>query len=531
VSANLNSNGAYRNLNYILISRRSRLNAGVKLIKKGLDLNGNSANFLETEQIVIIGENIFSFVQMRGAPPIVFDTDIVQEFFEIVKHHGDNNKRSRMNVSFDKHVHHQLLKSNFYEYTFLVNLMNISKNNEQTATNVLEQVILSKECKYLKYMFLEYAKETRTSDFTNLEKEPFKVADVSDDKFLDEEIENFLKKIEGIITMFKYFGIYNDRDHNGKKLSIHNHINYEDNHSKTFADQIGVIRTCCYDGLETTNTIQMRIAGKIFLYQLEEIGIDTLVSFGKSFTSFIENVESFYLNQGHEIENISNNSTQVKATNKIQNLQDSIFTQNNNPIDGIILDLKNINISPGKNLVKSPQKFIRHSFLDSFKQIWNENGIKISEQYEGGLGVTSANFDQQYIVKQNMKQRCLDIFLQKFEPAFIKSKLMNFLFLSTGNSGLIQKEVGKLAHDYTTKEELKIFVGTWNVGGQTLNKYISLVDFLLPKSQQKSTPDLYFIGLQEIVVLSANYVLISSNQSKVEYWGTTIINNLDKIDR
>jgi len=150
VSTNLDSNGVNIRLNYILISRRSCLNAGVKLIKRGLDLNGDSANFLETEHIVILGENIFSFVQMRGSPPIVFDNEIVQEFLKIAKPPGDNNKRSRMNLSFDKHVHHQLLKSNFYEFTFLVNLMDISKNNEQTATNMLEQVILSKEYKYLK---------------------------------------------------------------------------------------------------------------------------------------------------------------------------------------------------------------------------------------------------------------------------------------------------------------------------------------------------------------------------------------------
>jgi len=217
-----------------------------------------------------------------------------------------------------------------------------------------------------------------TSDLISLEKEPSK--DDSEEKSIDDKIENLMKKIEGIITMFKYFGIYYYRDHNGKKFPRDNNMNYEDNNSKTFTDQIGVIRTCCYDGLKRTNTIQMRISWKIFLSQLEDKGIDTVGLFGKRFTSTQGNVEVLDLNKGLEIENISNN-TQVKSSNKLQNLQDLIFIQNNNYKDDIILDLKNINISPNKNLVKSPKKFIPHSFLDSFKKIWNENNVKISEQF------------------------------------------------------------------------------------------------------------------------------------------------------
>jgi len=76
-----------------------------------------------------------------------------------------------------------------------------------------------------------------------------------------------------------------------------------------------------------------------------------------------------------------------------------------------------------------------------------------------------------------------------------------------------------------------MFVGTWNVAGQTFYKDLSLMEFLFPSSLNKSAPDMYLIGLQEIVALSANYVLISSNQPKVDQWKIILKNNLDKINR
>ncbi len=44
-------------------------------------------------------------------------------------------------------------------------------------------------------------------------------------------------------------------------------------------------------------------------------------------------------------------------------------------------------------------------------------------------------------------------------------------------------------------------------------------------------PEMYIIGLQEIVELNASNILISSNNSKVEYWKTTLQSNLDCIGK
>ncbi|KAL1501604.1 hypothetical protein ABEB36_006901 [Hypothenemus hampei] len=60
-----------RNFAWIIISRRSTLRAGTRWFKRGIDKDGNVANFVETEQIVESSEgDRASFVQIRGSIPL-----------------------------------------------------------------------------------------------------------------------------------------------------------------------------------------------------------------------------------------------------------------------------------------------------------------------------------------------------------------------------------------------------------------------------------------------------------------------------
>jgi inositol-1,4,5-trisphosphate 5-phosphatase len=83
---------------------------------------------------------------------------------------------------------------------------------------------------------------------------------------------------------------------------------------------------------------------------------------------------------------------------------------------------------------------------------------------------------------------------------------------------------------YTCSQELNIFIGSWNVAGSQIKDDINLLDWLRPKSMDK-TPDIYCIGLQEIVELNAGNVLISSNSNRVDFWKHNIVNNLNTIDK
>lgn len=57
-------------LTVTLISRRSTNRAGVRYLKRGVDDEGNVANFVETEFVMSIFEHFLSYIQIRGSVPM-----------------------------------------------------------------------------------------------------------------------------------------------------------------------------------------------------------------------------------------------------------------------------------------------------------------------------------------------------------------------------------------------------------------------------------------------------------------------------
>ncbi|XP_042094442.1 phosphatidylinositide phosphatase SAC2 isoform X2 [Ovis aries] len=53
-----------------LISRRSRHRAGMRYKRRGVDKNGNVANYVETEQLIHVHSHTLSFIQTRGSVPV-----------------------------------------------------------------------------------------------------------------------------------------------------------------------------------------------------------------------------------------------------------------------------------------------------------------------------------------------------------------------------------------------------------------------------------------------------------------------------
>lgn len=53
-----------------LVSRRSRFRAGTRYKRRGIDEDGNCANYVETEQILSFGEHQMAFTQIRGSVPV-----------------------------------------------------------------------------------------------------------------------------------------------------------------------------------------------------------------------------------------------------------------------------------------------------------------------------------------------------------------------------------------------------------------------------------------------------------------------------
>jgi hypothetical protein len=59
-----------KELQILLISRRRYAMSGTRYNARGLDDEGNVANFVETEQVLCYRNHVFSFVQVRGSVPL-----------------------------------------------------------------------------------------------------------------------------------------------------------------------------------------------------------------------------------------------------------------------------------------------------------------------------------------------------------------------------------------------------------------------------------------------------------------------------
>ncbi|XP_047956833.1 type I inositol polyphosphate 5-phosphatase 5 [Salvia hispanica] len=73
-------------------------------------------------------------------------------------------------------------------------------------------------------------------------------------------------------------------------------------------------------------------------------------------------------------------------------------------------------------------------------------------------------------------------------------------------------------------QNIRAFVGTWNVGGNTPNHGMNLEDFL----QVEGSADLYVLGFQEIVPLNAGNVLVIEDNEPASKWLALISNALNK---
>ncbi|KAL8472073.1 hypothetical protein ACS0TY_028702 [Phlomoides rotata] len=76
----------------------------------------------------------------------------------------------------------------------------------------------------------------------------------------------------------------------------------------------------------------------------------------------------------------------------------------------------------------------------------------------------------------------------------------------------------------TVVQDLRVFVGTWNVGGNTPNHGLNLEDFL----QVEGSADIYVLGFQEIVPLSAGNVLVIEDNEPASKWVALISYALNK---
>eukprot|EP00049_Salpingoeca_infusionum_P000801 m.42454 g.42454 ORF g.42454 m.42454 type:complete len:657 (+) comp10692_c0_seq2:131-2101(+) len=210
---------------YILLSRRSHIRSGTRFCRRGIDTQGHVANFVETEQIVVAGSRVSSFVQVRGSIPVFWMQSPnlrLTPTFRIAfrKDHAAAARRHFLDLS--------LRSGN----VLAINLIN-STGKESALGDAFSKIVHDiYEHQNIRYVSFDFHKECANFHWENL--------------------STLLHSVHDTIDVNKFMvGVYQD-------------------HTISLAGrQTGIVRTNCIDCLDRTNVVQAMIARYVLLQQLE----------------------------------------------------------------------------------------------------------------------------------------------------------------------------------------------------------------------------------------------------------------------
>jgi hypothetical protein len=205
-----------KKLEYFLISRRSCYKAGTRYNARGLDDEGNVANYVESEQIVYYNGYCVSHVQIRGSVPLFWEQRGLTAKTKITR------SPDLTNPAFVKHF--EDLNTN-YGKILAVNLMARSKEEEQMITGAYEERIKENGIPYVKYQYFDFHHACKGQKYDN--------------------VNPIIKDLQNMIENFKFY--------------------CEDTVRKTVQlSQKGIVRTNCLDCLDRTNVFQAKVAVLMF---------------------------------------------------------------------------------------------------------------------------------------------------------------------------------------------------------------------------------------------------------------------------
>jgi hypothetical protein len=212
---------------YALISRRHTKRAGTRYHIRGADEQGHVANFVETEQVLVVPaqDRIYSFVQTRGSIP-VFWSQAPDITYKPKPRLTATEKRNT--AAFKAHMDE--LKRHYSQHV-LINLIN-QKGAEAVIGKEYEKQVQLYGDESVKYVWFDFHHECRKMRFEN--------------------VSNLIQQVKSDIDKFGYF------------LTENNEV---------LRKQEGIFRTNCIDNLDRTNVVQSTLAREVLNAQLLHAGI------------------------------------------------------------------------------------------------------------------------------------------------------------------------------------------------------------------------------------------------------------------
>lgn len=416
-----------------LVSRLSWKRAGTRYNTRGIDDDGNVANFAESETLYSAKDSTMSYVQTRGSVPLFWEQQGLQAFNARIQ---VTRSRAASQPAFDRHFSDLLAH---YKHVHALNLLG-TRDAETVLASAYAEHMRNSEAEE---MFL--AALSKEDGIIEAEQDPMDRIGLTNFDFhtvtrLNSGIDGMkreLRRLEAVQLKLHTFG-YTLVGPSGALLRR----------------QRGVFRTNCLDCLDRTNVVQ-----DILSQDALQLCID--------------------------------------SANDGSGLPDA-----------------------GSNL------WTHHRVL------WAENGDAISRIY-AGTGALNTSSTRTGVGKKTLGGLLSDaaksasrLYINNFQD---KSK-QNVIDALLGNMAnqrpvsvfdplqdSVNAELISRMDEYSTEREVSVFTGTWNLAGNGPSGE-NLESFLFPTA---SEPDVLAIGLQEVVPLTPQQILLT-DPDKLRMWEAVI---------
>ncbi|XP_037946107.1 synaptojanin-1-like [Teleopsis dalmanni] len=271
-----------------IISRLSCERAGTRFNVRGTNDEGHVANFVETEQVIYVDNEVTSYVQTRGSVPLFWEQPGVQVGSHKVKLSRGFEASA---AAFDRHM--SMMKQR-YGYQTIINLLGTSligsKEGEAMLSNEFQRHHGMSAHKDVPHIIFDYHQECRGGNFSALSK--------------------LKERLNASGVNYGIFYACND---------------------EVVREQFGVIRTNCLDCLDRTNCVQTYL------------GLDTLnqqiiaLKLGEkkqNFSRFEEIFRQMWINNGNEVSKIYAGTGAIQGGSKLMDgARSAARTIQNNLLD------------------------------------------------------------------------------------------------------------------------------------------------------------------------------------------------------
>lgn len=278
----------HRQARAVVVSRLSCERAGTRFNVRGSNDDGHVANFVETEQVIYLDNEVTSYVQTRGSVPLFWEQPGVQVGSHKVKISRGFEASA---PAFDRHL--SMIKQR-YGQQVIVNLLGSSligsKEGEAMLSNLFQKHHSVSSHRDVPHVLFDYHQECRGGNTKNLSK-------------LKAKVEKYMRSF----SLFYAVG------------------------TEVVNEQQGTLRTNCLDCLDRTNCVQTFFAMEILAVQL---GLLKLMEKQQMVSRFEEVFRQMWINNGNEVSKIYAGTGAIQGSSKLMDgARSAARTIQNNLLD------------------------------------------------------------------------------------------------------------------------------------------------------------------------------------------------------